>query len=100
MEKRVFEKEDKFMKTKTFLKYAGLAAGTLVGCAMIAGSTIIVGQNTRLEKERNELIKKNEALMQLLEKEKKCAVCRALEDYEEDVDESENDISEHDEVES
>lgn len=50
MEKRVFEKEDKFMKTKTFLKYAGLAAGTLVGCSMIAGATIIVGQNTRLEK--------------------------------------------------
>lgn len=86
------------MKTKTFLKYAGLAAGTLVGCAMIAGSTIIVGQNTRLKKERNELIKKNEALMQLLEKEKKYTVCEALDDY--DVDKSENDISEHDEAES
>ena len=98
MEKRVFEKEDKFMKTKTFLKYAGLVAGTLVGCSMIAGATIIVGQNTRLEKERNELTKKNEALMQLIEKEKKYTVCEALDDY--DVDKSENDISEHDEAES
>ena len=88
------------MKTKTFLKYAGLAAGTLVGCAMIAGSTIIVGQNTRLEKERNELIKKNEALMQLIEREKKCTVCKIPADDKEDVEQSENDISEHDEVES
>lgn len=86
------------MKTKTFLKYAGLATGTLVGCSMIAGATIIVGQNTRLEKERNELTKKNEALMQLIEKEKKYTVCEALDDY--DVDKSENDISEHDEAES
>ena len=86
------------MKAKTFFKYAGIAAGTLVGCSMIAGATIIVGQNTRLEKERNELIEKNKALMQLLEKEKKYAVCEALDDY--DVEESENDISEHDEVES
>lgn len=86
------------MKTKTFLKYAGLVAGTLVGCSMIAGATIIVGQNTRLEKERNELTKKNEALMQLIEKEKKYTVCEALDDY--DVDKSENDISEHDEAES
>lgn len=98
MKKRVFEKEDKFMKTKTFLKYAGLAAGTLVGCSIIAGATIIVGQNTRLEKERNELTKKNEALMQLIEKEKKYTICEALDDY--DVDKSENDISEHDEAES
>lgn len=86
------------MKAKTFFKYAGIAAGTLVGCSMIAGATIIVGQNTRLEKERNELIEKNKALMQLLEKEKEHAVCEALNDY--DVEQSENDISEHDEAES
>lgn len=85
-------------KTKTFLKCAGVTAGTIIGCAMIAGATIIVGQNTRLEKERNELAKKNEALMQLMQKEKKYAICEALDDY--DVEESENDISEHDEVES
>lgn len=85
-------------KTKTFLKCAGATAGTIIGCAMIAGATIIVGQNTRLEKERNELAKKNEALMQLMQKEKKYTVCEALDDY--DVEESENDISEHDEAES
>lgn len=85
-------------KTKTFLKCAGVTAGTIIGCAMIAGATIIVGQNTRLEKERNELAKKNEALMQLMQKEKKYSVCEALDDY--DVEQSKNDISEHDEAES
>ena len=86
------------MKAKTFLKCAGVTAGTIIGCAMIAGATIIVGQNTRLKKERNELAKKNEALMQLMQKEKKYTVCETLDDY--DVEESENDISEHDEAES
>lgn len=86
------------MKAKTFFKYAGIAAGTLVGCSMIAGANIIVGQNRRLEKERNELIEKNKTLIQLLEKEKEHTVCEALNDY--DVEQSENNISEHDEAES
>lgn len=90
-------------KMKTFLKCAGVTAGTIIGCAMIAGATIIVGQNTRLEKERNELAKKNEVLMQLMQKEKKYTICEALDDYDVEefiVEQSENDISEHDEVES
>lgn len=90
-------------KTKTFFKYAGTAAGTILGITIVAGSTIIVGQNTRLEKERNELIEKNKALMQLLEKEKKYTVCKAPADYDEEkfiVKQSEDNISEHDEAES
>ena len=90
-------------KTKTFIKFAGVTAGTILGIAMVAGSTIIVNQNARLEKERNELIEKNKALMQLLKKEKKYTVCKAPADYDEEkfiVEQSENDISEHDEVES
>lgn len=96
------------MKAKTFFKYAGIAAGVTTVLAItdfiqVAALKQLFDENLELEKKRDELIEKNNALVQLIEKEKKYEVCKAPADYDEEkfvVEQSENDISEHDEAES
>ena len=105
--KRVFEKEDNFMKAKTFLKQVGTTVGVITALGIFEAVQIgmikeLFDENEELHKVNreihdNNIILKTKLGLKELDTED---IKNELEKFEEDVEESENDISEHDEAES